>query len=330
MTKRNRLFLNSLDTITFRDYSRSMNGEVPRFIITPSGYEARSIYWSEQSLGLMKNASNKWVVYGYSDLASLLSRPRNDEFYNKAELPILTFCSREYEPVLKDISERLVEFMRQAGANPIEVHVDYSCMPRQWYSRLPGLLEQLLRKVDTAYFWYSEGRYGRGDYPTAGIDDFEVFSGHPTMRPRSRAHFLGLGLDAARSMSIYRVLEPETLVCFYGKATPDQDLEETIENRQADLLGLSDFHLALAFSDFKGCFSRLSALTKEFLCFGDVILVPDGPKPLIMACSLIPDYLYLRGITAFNVNRDRTGKLTPVDVTATGGIYGFSFIGSSA
>jgi hypothetical protein len=68
-------------------------------------------------------------------------------------------------------------------------------------------------------------------------------------------------------------------------------------------------------------------MTREFSALGDVILVPDGPKPLVLAASLVPEFLCKPGIVSFHVRRRKTEHLSTVDVSAAGDIYGFSVNG---
>ncbi len=69
--------------------------------------------------------------------------------------------------------------------------------------------------------------------------------------------------------------------------------------------------------------SKLSEIATEFLLLGNVILIPDGPKPLIFAISLIPDILCKSGLTCLHISRN-SEYFEAVDVTATGTVYGFS------
>ena len=80
--------------------------------------------------------------------------------------------------------------------------------------------------------------------------------------------------------------------------------------------------MALRLDDFSFMISKLRDLANELLSTGDVILVPDGPKPLIFAMSLIPDLLNKNGLTCLHISRN--SDFSVVDVTATGTINGFS------
>ena len=56
--------------------------------------------------------------------------------------------------------------------------------------------------------------------------------------------------------------------------------------------------------DFSFMVAKLCEITNEYLAIGDVILVPDGPKPLIMAMSLVPQLLNKQGVICIHVSRN--------------------------
>ena len=58
---------------------------------------------------------------------------------------------------------------------------------------------------------------------------------------------------------------------------------------------------------------------------GDIVLVPDGPKPLIMAMSLIPEIVGIPGISCLHVSRNKK-FFKPIDVEAIDSVIGFSTI----
>ena len=68
--------------------------------------------------------------------------------------------------------------------------------------------------------------------------------------------------------------------------------------------------------------SKLCDTANELLPVGDVILIPDGPKPLIFALSLVPDLVGKQGITCLHIARNND-YFESVDVTPTGKVCGF-------
>lgn len=208
----------------------------------------------------------------------------------------------------------------------ISISIDYSSMPRSWYSRLPGILQSILRPQDIVYFWYSEGNYPSiySEYPTAGLDKmFDHFSGKASLLPTKRAHIFALSYDTVRTQGIIDKLEPEYIIVCEAHDPLRSDIQQNIINANENLMSQAAMVVSLDLSDFSFMISKLRELANELSKTSDVILVPDGPKPLILAMSQIPDLLKTPGITCIHANRNFE-KFTPFDVTASGTIIGFS------
>lgn len=80
--------------------------------------------------------------------------------------------------------------------------------------------------------------------------------------------------------------------------------------------------LALHMEDFEFMVSKLCDTVNELLPVGEVILIPDGPKPLIFALSLVPDLVGKHGVTCLHISRNNE-NFEAVDVKPTGIIRGF-------
>lgn len=322
--------LRRLQTASFSQWKESIaRSDYRRLCITVSGYEARARHWAESSVGVLPGApATEWLVAGFTDFDGKLSRQENDRFYKSMGVGTVSCSSRQKESFLESVKEAVRLAIERAGSSSIEVHVDYSCMPRLWYCRLPGLLEQALRIEDRVFFWYSRGDYLNVKYRTAGTSDFEVFAGKPSLSPRFRTHLLGLGFDRIRSLSIWSVLDPQQLVCFYPDAMGDEDYAAKMASEYADIFARASFTCRLPMQFFDSAYSQLRDLIRDFGTLGDVVLVPDGPKPLVLASSLATLTLKTPGAVCFHVSRRRTREFTPVDVRATGSVLGFSFRGA--
>lgn len=72
---------------------------------------------------------------------------------------------------------------------------------------------------------------------------------------------------------------------------------------------------------------RSGAIVTEFHNVGDIVIVPDGPKPLILAASLIPMRMGVPGVLCFHVTRRKGQNYQPVDVKPIGEPFGLSFVG---
>lgn len=296
-----------------------------RLMIGVSGYESRSITWMQETLSKFPpSESTFYLILGFDDYRQTLNRPHNDEFYKRNNLSVLIPKDERKNP-LDVVKEFVAARLSDIGETPVEVHIDYSSMPRSWYCNLPFLLSTEVRAYDKLFFWYTPGGYPEAEYPTAGIADFKVFSGMPSLNPERRYHFLGLGFDKIRSHAICSVLDPEYLVCFYASPGTRPDYVERVESDNKDILSEADQSFTVDMRDFAYAYSRIAGVVREFHQLGDVILVPDGPKPLILASSLVPMVLGHSGIVCFHVSRRRNQQSEPVNVDSVGPAFGFSF-----
>jgi len=195
---------------------------VRELCVAVSGYEGRCTEWARKT-GLA--SWRQWVVLGFKELRNVLSRPESDRFYAEQRLEIIDFSRDDSDGVISFV---VAAIQRSLAADaPLHVHIDYSCMPRKWYCKLPLAIEQVLRARDKAFFWYTAGNYSVGEYPTAGVSDFQVFAGRASLSATSRTHVFGLGFDKIRANAICSVLDPQYLICFY--ANPHGAVEPLIK-----------------------------------------------------------------------------------------------------
>lgn len=307
----------------WRDQSAS--GEMNRLMIGVSGYESRSSDWMRHTLTVLPpSEKDVYFILGFSDYRQALNRPQNDEFYRENGLSVLV-PQDEGKDALNAVKEVVSARITESGEKPLEVHVDYSSMPRSWYCKLPFVLSEIVRSRDKLFFWYTPGKYPKTEYPTAGVADFKVFSGTPSLNPGIRTHLLGLGFDRIRSHAIWSVLDPTNLVCFFASPGTHADYVKRVERDNKDILAAANHVFSVDMRDFAYAYSRIAGVVREFHGMGDVILVPDGPKPLILAASLVPEVLRHSGIVCFHVSRRTNQQSEPVNVDPIGPAYGFSF-----
>ena len=241
-----------------------------------------------------------------------------------------TLYIQKYEDSVA-VHERIVETIRTLilQRDSLVVHIDYSSMPRSWYCKLPKLLGEILRPTDKVFFWYAEGDYPEEQevYPSAGIESFSFYSGKPSLNiEKKRVHVVALGYDVIRTQAILSITDPSYMVACYAY-NPDRDgFLERIRQVNDPVFSRAAVKVPLYVADFEFMISKLCELANEFSQYGDVVLIPDGPKPLIFAMSLVPDMMRKEkqeGITCLHISRNKD-HFKIVDVTPNGVVYGFS------
>ena len=206
----------------------------------------------------------------------------------------------------------------------IRVHIDYSSMPRRWYYKLPFALQEYLDEKDKLFFWYVSGKYpiDYEAYPSAGIDSFSVL-GKSSLRTNSkRMHVIGLSYDSIRTSAMLSILDPDAYITCKAYDKENQEISANVKLANEQIISGASMIVSLRIDDFSFMVSKLCEIANEFLTLGDVIFVPDGPKPLIFAMSIVPLLLNKPGVTCLHASRNQT-CYTPVNVEPRDIAYGF-------
>ena len=210
----------------------------------------------------------------------------------------------------------------------VNIHIDYSSMPRGWYTRMPERIVPNLRKGDKLFFWYTEVDVYHS-VPNAGISGWYLFSGKPTIRPdNKRVHIFSLGFDSIRTQAITNKLDPDAYITCYAFDPRNPSIREKVEEQNDDIISNAIMSIAFHINDFELMVARLCEISNELHYDGDVILVPDGPKPLIFAMSLVPIILEKRGITCIHFNRNLSNERGFIDTQSSDRVIGFSITSS--
>lgn len=235
--------------------------------------------------------------------------------------------SGKYENA-KDAQQSIIRFLEtHIESSPfITLHIDYSSMPRSWYCRLPFMIESIIRKEDRINFWYVVGEYPDDYtvYPSAGIESFSLFSGRTSLQiDKKRTHVICLSYDTIRTQAILTMLDPDEYIACDAFDSLNRKIHDNVREINAETIAHAIMSISLHTDDFSFMVAKLCEVVRDFSTQGDVILVPDGPKPLIFAMSLVPDFAKLDGVMCLHIARN-TQHFTPVNVIPTERIVGFS------
>jgi len=285
------------------------------------GYEHRSFFLYDQLRE--KFPTSKPIVFVLDDY---MKYPDTAEKVKELENKKISFFTENYNDSHK-VQKRILDLVNDyiAQRDSATIHIDYSSMPRSWYCRLPILLKRTIRKTDKVYFWYVEGEYpaSHEEYPSSGIDAFSFFSGKPSLQiENNRIHVVALGYDVIRTQAILSITDPSYLVACYAYNPEREGFLENLKQVNDPILSRAAISVSLHVDDFEFMVSKLCDTANELLPVGDVVLIPDGPKPLIFALSLVPDLIGKPGITCLHITRNNE-HFEVVDVTPTGTVHGF-------
>lgn len=286
------------------------------------GYEERSLaLYNKIKKKLASNNILAFVFNDYKEYAYIA--PQIDSIIAEKKIKIQLVNYDDFAIIHNRIEEMIKDRIRDNVE--VTIHIDYSSMPRSWYYDLPILINNFLRETDKLYFWYITGIYP-GDYeayPSAGIDSFSVF-GKPSLRVGAkRLHIVGLSYDAIRTSALISILDPDSYVTCNAYNKNNSEINENVHLVNSRIISMATMEISLQIDDFSFMIAKLCEVVREFLPLGDVILVPDGPKPLIFAMSLVPLLIDKAGITCLHVSRNKDLN-NAVNVKPTNYIYGFS------
>lgn len=213
----------------------------------------------------------------------------------------------------KIVSEKIVSTaLEKDGASPknSQIHIDYSAMPRSWYCTILLQLGSIQLQKFSTCFWYTAGDYPRTHkrYPSAAIDSISVFSGVslPTV-DISRYHIMGIGFDGVRTETVKSIIEPDNLICCYAYNPNHESILRQIQDANKRVIRSSALTVSVPLDNFKGIVDKLCGLTYDLLLKNaQVVFVPDGPKPLIMAMSIVPYLINEPGVTCLHISSNTT------------------------
>lgn len=291
-------------------------------LICAFGYERRSLALYNRMRNIL--ISDNVLAFVFKDYMKYnYIAPEINEIIKKkgaiVEMVDYDSYSDVYEKIEKIIESKIEENIA------ITIHIDYSSMPRRWYYKLPILLNDILRENDKAYFWYVAGLYPENyeGYPSAGIDSFSVL-GKPSLRiGTKRMHIIGLSYDAVRTSALLSILDPDSYITCNAYNKSNSEINSNVRLVNSRVISMANMEISLQIDDFFFMISKLCEMVNEFLPLGDVILVPDGPKPLIFAMSLIPLLVDKVGVTCLHVSRNKE-FYSAVNVEPSEIVYGFS------
>ena len=296
-------------------------GNISLFICA-IGFEERSSYLLKKLFTEERIDQEKVLCFFFTDNINEISND-NLEYANSKRISVYEINSSNHEQMIEQIKIKISKI----ADIPIQrtIHIDYSSMPRNCYANVLLNLSKDLVINDKFFFWYSHGDYNSDNkhFSTAGADDFIIFSGKASIKPKERSHILGLGYDKVKSAAIRTVVDPSTLIVCYTYPQNNFEIRDTIIAENKGLFDSSTLSFSMPIEDFSFIIKKLREVVIDLSSKGDVILIPDGPKPLILACSIIPEIINRIGVICFHVKSHKVNFM-PVNIKPTGNISGFS------
>ena len=286
------------------------------------GYETRSFHLLSKAIKSI--TLDNILAFKFPDLINARENGEMPEELLSACAKI-DFVEASYETQEFAVKTILNFIKQKKSSKPIRIHIDYSSMPRGWYCVLPQSISKELRPTDLVFFWYVDGEYPDSyvNYPSAGIHSFAYFSGKPSLRTnKKRLHIISLSYDVIRTQATISLLDPDAFIACVAYDSRNSIIHDNVLKINHAVISHSDMLVSLRMDDFEFMVAKLREIANEYVAEWDVIFVPDGPKPLIFAESLIPIILKEKGVSCLHIKRNKK-YFNPVEVLPTENVIGF-------
>lgn len=290
------------------------------------GYEERSFYLYDKFFSrLNKGNSLIFILDNYKSYDISICDKIKDIIESDITCKLIGVQQEDEKIFQQLVVDRVVELMEDR--KDVKINIDYSSMPHGWYCKLPEILSVNVRAGDEISFWYSEGNYIELERKneTIGIGESKLYSGRSSLdTKRSRVHLLGVGYDSVRTQGIVSILDPEYCIVCEAYNPKQRKIHENVVNANSSILEQTPVHLTLYITDMEFMIAKLKGIINELYIIGgsDVILVPDGPKPLIFAMSMMPWLIGKEGISCLHISGNNAN--VKANIKPQGEILGFS------
>jgi len=284
MTRQNRWTIHPIDL------QEILDPEMPDVIVAASGYEPRCTFLMEQlsdrcrGNGLEIGRRLAWI--SFSNYKDLPTRQEADRIFRRLQ-------PRWDLEVSTDEGVKVRQFLDQivasCGVERPRVLIDYSAMSRMLY--LSAL--DISQDVGDPIYSYSIGRYENLGYDDFPISTVGTIRGVPGLEGlpyvnRPRLYVFGLGFDGVGVKALIDRLEVGRRVVVYWAdpgAFPDAS-SVTVRNNQK-LIEKALVAFSVGLHDVRGAARMLEEVCLHVEHTDKVLIVPVGPKPLILAGAIV-------------------------------------------
>jgi hypothetical protein len=214
----------------------------------------------------------------------------------------------------------------QGQARVPRIAVDISCMDRDRLARTVLALTQDQTEVLQVDFLYSFGIFDEnlvGSEGTVLVNrPVEGLEGWPTDPDAGLVCLLGLGFESRLALAAVETLEPSRIIVLVPRGE-DPRYDAVVDKRNHGLLvdetlaGRHDYDVQDLLQTVLDLDASVTTLTRR----GRVVIVPLGPKTLVLAATLVA-IAHPTNVTVWRLSAD-DGR-TPEDRVASGSIAGLT------
>lgn len=268
----------SFDTVAQAILAGSYDG-----VILASGYEPRATHFASRAE--ITPASSNVKVLGFTSGRNHRIRVRNDSWFTSHTGSPPVLADGDDEAAAYDVLRSL-----ELTGEYAHLCVDYSSMPRVWYSAVMNWirLHPTLNGA-TIDFVYSPGAHPKRWPRMKPLDLVGIPSCQGNSGPLADTVLLvGLGYDAIGPTTVYELLEPRVVYALY--ATPGAETASTkraLDYNRRFLDRCADYKLGLPIDSISDAVRVLSETVAGHVSSSRIALVGLGPKSHVLATILV-------------------------------------------
>lgn len=247
-----------------------------------SGYEQRC---TNAPSKLERLSADDIVVLGFSRLAGTDERRHSDEYFATSWNVTHVSCDYDDDGQVYEVLQRIAKpEMKQ-----IRILVDYSSMSRTWYAAVANWARVVSENCTvTVDFMYSVGVYPEELTPIF-VDSIGVMAACEGGPPRfeKAVSILGLGFYQEMAQTVLEHLQPDSKYVYWADPGATKTYAQRVTGANQFLIDSADGRLRVPFHDVEGTLRGLTELALPHLPHSEVVCVPLGPKPHVLATVLL-------------------------------------------
>lgn len=250
--------------------------------IFASGFEERCIALPQK---FNKNNIDMPIVLGFKEDSLNEQRTSNDKYYySNWTNDICITSSNDEQPIYNQLNSRV-----NLNKETVRILVDYSSMSRLWYAGIlnwakyiDGPKELLIDML------YTPGIYREKIAPLVINDILSIpgCEGSATSLFKSVA-VLGLGFDSLATLCVLDRLEPDLYYAFLASPTISPEYPKIVYDKNKELVKGASKTIELPLYSVEQTFVNLAEIISLHRSEADIIFVPMGPKPHVLASILV-------------------------------------------
>jgi hypothetical protein len=234
---------------------------------------------------------------------------QQDPVKQQSDAYFLKHWVKELQVVAYNDDAPLYKYLRETGggkSSSVRILVDYSCMSRIWYAAaLNWARHTPVPSNIVVDFLYAVGEHKNNISPVVIRDILSIpgCEGNPTPFSKSIGVF-GLGFDNFATLCVLDRLEPDVVYTYLANPAAFDDYPERARKLNEVIREkYSRVNLELPLCSVERTYVSLTELISPHRSEADIVLVPMGPKPHVLAAILLS--MRFPGITCLDVSGSR-------------------------